>query len=240
MGNAAAKQLEETQLGVGTVTEKDGRSIVKSFVSTVDGTTKIKNKGKTWVRYDDGDSETLLWTSQSVGMIHSHSVIVDSSGKPVAIIITEKKGLASCTNFVCRPVPSYDGQEPLTTEELQKAGVKETTDDGGKIDLYKFAKLEASRKLTTARCTYGLVTGADEVQALYEGEKLSSMGFRAIFREVGTGATIVVGKAYTTGMSMSPKLDVATGVDLLAVVSIGYSLAGDDSSAGALAGAGVV
>mmetsp|Transcript_11247 Transcript_11247/g.27023 ORF Transcript_11247/g.27023 Transcript_11247/m.27023 type:complete len:238 (+) Transcript_11247:126-839(+) len=237
MGNAAAKQLKETELGVGTVQEGDGKSIAKSLVSTADGNTKIKNKGKTWVRYDDGDTETLLWTSKSVGMIHSHSVIEDSAGKPVAVIVTAKKGLASCTNFVLRDVPSYDGQESLTAEELKKAGVKEGT------ELYKFAKLEVSRKLTTGTCTYGLVTGADDaVEALYEGEKLASMGFRAIFKEVGGdgGDAVVVGKAYTTGMSMSPKLDAAPNVDLLAVVSMGYALAGDDSGAGALAGAGVV
>ena len=237
MGNAAAKQMEETELGVGTVKQDDGRFIVESFVTTADGTTKIKNKGKTWVRYedDDGDSSTLLWKSMNVGIIHSHSVIQDSAGKYVAVIITEKRGLASCTNFICRDVPSYEGQEALTAEELKKAGV-----DAGTV-IYKFSKLQAKRQLTTGVCTYGLVQkGTDDVVPLYEAEKLASMGFRAIFKEVGGGEPVVVGKAYTTGMSLAPKLDAAQGVDLLALVSMGYALAGDDSSAGALAGAGVI
>jgi len=46
-------------------------------------------------------------------------------------------------------------------------------------------------------------------------------------------------KAQTKGMTMKPCVEVAAGVDLLAVVLIGYALAGDESAAGALAGAGV-
>jgi len=42
------------------------------------------------------------------------------------------------------------------------------------------------------------------------------------------------------GLKMNPHLDVSSGVDMLAIVSMGYALAGDESSAGALAGAGVV
>lgn len=228
MGNAATKQLDATELGVGKADA--GKSIAKAFLSSTP--IKIKNKGKTWVQYDDGDTETLLWTSLSVGMIKSHSVIQDSTGKPVAVIVTEKKGMASCTQFVCRDVPSYDGQEPLTDDECKKAGIKE-----GYGKLYKFAKIETSRKFTTAKCSYGLVTGTEAIEALYEGEKLSSMGFKAIFTEVGGD---VVAKAYMPGMSMSPRVDTASGVDLLAIVSIGYSLVSDNSSAGALAGAGVV
>jgi hypothetical protein len=66
------------------------------------------------------------------------------------------------------------------------------------------------------------------------------MGFRAIFKETGEGDSIVVAKAHMSGMSTSPHMDIASGVDMLAVVSMGYALAGDESSAGALAGAGVI
>ena len=41
-------------------------------------------------------------------------------------------------------------------------------------------------------------------------------------------------------MSFSPHVHASTGVDLLAIVTMGYALVGDESSAGALAGAGVV
>eukprot|EP00536_Pseudo-nitzschia_multiseries_P016153 jgi/Psemu1/45103/gm1.45103_g len=262
MGNAAAKQLDETELGVGSLHKDDDnvdKSIVKAFISTKEGVTKIKNKGKTWVHCcednnnthnNDGTTTTtqqqqLLWKSVSVGTIHSHSVIFDSSETPVAIIITEKMGMASATNFVCRPVPSFEGQSPLTEEERKKAGIGPATTTA----LYKFAKFVTSRKLTTAKCAYGIVTGNEDedILNLYEGEKLSSLGFKAIFKEVSSSAEdgndnggVVVAKAFTQGMSMSPTVDVAIGVDMLAIVSIGYSLAGDPSSAGALAGAGVV
>jgi len=227
--------LDETELGVGSLNQDDGRLIVKAFVTTTDGTTKIKNKGKTWVLYDNPDGETLLWKSKSVGMIRSHSIIEDSTGSTVATVITEKKGMASCTNYICRSVPSFDGQEPLTKEELKKAAIKDE-----EVVLYKFSKIETNRKMTTAKCTYGIVTGKEEIKTLYEGEKLSSMGFKAIFKEINDSAETVVAKAYMPGMSMSPHLDAAIGVDLLAVVSMGYSLAGDDNAAGAMAGAGVV
>merc|ERR1712194_163986 len=168
-----------------------------------------------------------------------HSVIFDSAGDPIAVIITEKKGMMSCTNYICRKVASFDGQEPLTDEEMAKAGIKGEGDE--KVVVYKFAKIECSRTLTTATCTYGLVTGTDEIKALYEGEKLSSIGFRAIFKETpADGESIVVAKAFMVGMAMSPRVDVAVGVDMLAVVSIGFALAGDESGAGALAGAGVI
>lgn len=239
MGNAAGK-LEETELGVGSLHKDEGKSrcIDKAFCSSEDGITKIKSKGKTWVTAEEGDNETLLWKSISVGMIRSHSVIQSSTGKPVAIIITEKKGLASSTNYVCRPMPSYEGQSPLTEEELQKAGVKETMGES----LYKFSKIETSNKLTSGKCTYGLVTGEEDIVPLYEGEKLSSLSFKAIFKEITSTENegLVVAKAFMPGFSMSPHVDAAIGVDLLAIVSIGYSLAGDHSSAGAMAGAGVI
>lgn len=233
MGNAAAKQLDETELGVGTITQDDGKAIVKTLVTADEGTTKMKSKGKTWIKYTE-EEQTLLWSYQHVGMIKCHSVVSDATGKPVAIIFKVSKGISfSSTSYICRSVPSYDGQEPLTNEELEKVGVKDT---GGE-SLYQFAKIECSKKLSTATCTYDVVTGKDTTKTLFEGEKLASMSFRAIFKETG-GA--VIAKAYMPGMSMTPHMDVASGVDMLAVVSMGYALAGDASSAGALAGAGVV
>mmetsp|Transcript_11938 Transcript_11938/g.34225 ORF Transcript_11938/g.34225 Transcript_11938/m.34225 type:complete len:233 (+) Transcript_11938:125-823(+) len=232
MGNAAAK-LEEIELGTGSL--QDAKSICKAFVSSKEGVTKIKNKGKTWVSAD-GVDETLLWKTTSAGMFKVKSVVEDSSGTQVATIITAKKGITSSTVYIGRAVPSFTGQSPLTEEQLKGSGIAAGT------VLYPFSKIEASRKLTTAKCTYGIYTGADDVLNLYEGEKLSSLGFKAIFKEISSTdeGGVVVAKAYTPGMSMSPCVDAAIGVDMLAIVSMGYALAGDDSAAGALAGAGVV
>ena len=49
----------------------------------------------------------------------------------------------------------------------------------------------------------------------------------------------MIAKGFMPGISMSPHVDATIGVDLLAVVSMGYALVGDDSSAGAIAGARV-
>jgi len=236
MGNAAAKQLDETELGVGTLKQNDGKTIASALVTTAQETTKIKNKSKTWVQYGEGDDTTLLWSVKHGGMFKYYSIVSDSLGKQVATIITHKKGMTSNTTYVGRSVPSYEGQEQATAEELEKVGLEAGT------SLYLFAKIEATRTLTTAKCTYGLVKGKDdETEAMYEGEKLSSLGFRAIFKETtGDKADIVVAKAYMPRFSMSPHMDVASGVDMLAVVTMGYSLVGDESSAGALAGAGVI
>jgi len=236
MGNSAAKQLDETELVVGTIKEGDGRSIAKTVVTNTAGTTKIKSKNKTWIQYGDSGEEALLWSYKHFGTFKNHSTVTDATGKQIATIFTVKKGINSCTNFICRPEPSFDGQKPLTKEELEKGGIK----GGQDYTLYKFAKYETTKKLTTAKCVYGLIKGNDdEIEALYEGERLSSLGFRAIFKEAGEDGA-VVGKAYMPGLKMNPHLDVSSGVDMLAIVSMGYALAGDESSAGALAGAGVV
>lgn len=234
MGNAAAKQLDETVLVAGSI---DGKAIAKAMVSTK-ATTKIKSKNKTWIEVE---GETLLWSYKNKGMIKSYSIVMDSAGTPVAAIVPVKKGMTSSISFICRPVPAYDGQEALTAEELDKAGIKEGTFE----TLYKFAKMETTKtSISTAKCVYGLVTSADddEVAPFYFGEKLSSMGFKAIFKQAtdADNEGIPVAKAYMPGMSFSPHVEAASGVDLLAIVSIGYGLAGDESSAGALAGAGVI
>merc|ERR1712085_89833 len=229
----ATKELDATPLGVGSAQKVNGNSIVEAFVSTTEGTTQIKNRGKTWVTADS--AETLLWkTRKSGGMFKPYSVIEDSSGAQVATIITAKKGMASCTNYIFKSEPTFDGQSPMTEEEMKKCGID------GSPALYPFAQIKCTRTLTTAKCTYGIATGPgeDDVRPLYEGEKLSSMAFKAIFKEATGGA--VVTKGFMPGMTMSPHIDSAIGVDLLAIVSMGYALAGDSSGAGALAGAGVV
>jgi hypothetical protein len=215
MGNSAVKQLDETELGVGTLKPNDGKTIASALVTTAQGTTKIKNKSKMWFQYGGGKDSTLLWSVKVKhgGMFKYHYTISDSLGKPVATIIIHKKDSTSITSYVGRSVPSYEGQEQATAEELEKAGLEAGT------ALYLFAKMEATRTRTTAKCTYGLVKGKDdEIEPLYEAEQLSSLGFRAIFKETTGG--IVVAKAYTPGMSMSPHMDVASGVDMLAIASM--------------------
>jgi len=229
MGNSAGKEFKATELSDGSLLKDESMSIHGAFVSKERLT--IKAKGKKWVEVE---TKEIIWTSKAVGMIKSHVLIKDPDDNEVVTIITEKMGMASVIDFVCKDTPTFDGQDPLTAKELKKAGIEE-----GKI-LYKYSKIDTKRELTKGKCSYSIVTGMEgddlAFTELYTGEKLSSMGFMAVFKE----GEICVAKASTPGMTMNPQLESAVGVDLLAVVLMGYTLAGGDGAAGALAGAGAI
>lgn len=226
MGNSAGKEWKATELSdAGEISKNEALSILPSLVST--NPTRIESKGKKWIV---SDTDTFLWASKQVGMIKSHTLLQDEDKKTFATLITVKTTMTSATSCVCKSTPTFEGQEPLTAKELKKAGIEDGT------TLYPFSKIETVRKMTTATTTYSIVTGKDTFEMLYSGEKLSSMGFKAIMKE----GDKPVAKAMAEGMKMKPILEAATGVDLLAVVLMGYSLVSNDGSAGALAGAGVI
>lgn len=232
MGNAAAKEWKSTELSdAKTVSANESLSILPSLVSKQ--ATRAESKGKTWITSEAG---LLLWSTKSVGMIKSHSVISDKDDNVFAVNITEKMGMTSVINFVCKSAPSFEGQEPLSADDLKRAGIEEGT------VLYKFSKIDTVRKMTTAKTTYSVVTGKGEsgedfaFQTLYTGDRLSALGFMAIIKE----GDVAVAKAQTVGIKMKPIVEVSPGVDILAVVLMGYALASGDSNAGALAGAGVI
>ena len=230
MGNAAAKELKAMELSDAClILKNESMSITSTLVTKA--TTKAEAKGKKWLT-SNGD---FLWATKQVGMIKSHSLIKDKDDNTFATVIVEKMGLNSVINFVCKPSPTFEGQDPLTADELKKAGIEEGT------ILYKFSKLDTVRKMTTATSAYSIVTGKDDdgaltYETLYTGEKLSAMGFLAIIKE----GDIAVAKAKTSGMTMIPKVEVSAGVDILAVDLMGYSLSGGENAAGAMAGACVI
>ncbi len=231
MGNAAAKEWKSTEISDGKdILNNESLSILPSLVT--EQATRAESKGKQWIT---SATDAFLWSTKQVGMIKSHSLVMDEEGKTFATVIIEKSGLTFTTNFVCKSSPTFEGQDPLTAEELKKAGIEEGT------VLYKFSKIHTERKMATATSTYSIVTGKDDegeltLQTLYTAEKLSAMGFMGIVREGETP----VAKVQTVGMKMKPVVESAAGVDLLAVVLIGYTLAGGDNAAGAMAGAGVI
>mmetsp|Transcript_12499 Transcript_12499/g.17460 ORF Transcript_12499/g.17460 Transcript_12499/m.17460 type:complete len:237 (-) Transcript_12499:108-818(-) len=236
MGNAAAKEIKETELADGSLSKDDSLSVVPSFVTKEALTAKAK--GKSWI---NAESKDAIFTSKSVGIVKSHSLIQDPAAEDavVAVVITEKMTMTTVLNFICRTSPTFEGQDPLSKDELERAGFK---DEDKQTKYYKYSKIDTARQMTTAKSTYSIVTGKEEdnsdftFQVLYTGEKLPSMGFRALFKEGDT----CVAKAATSGMSFSPFLEAAVGVDLLAIILMGYTLAGGDGNAGALAGAGVI
>ena len=226
MGASSSKQWDELSLAPAkSITENKASAISSALVTTSETTHAKASSGKSWIN----DADDVLWTIQPVSRFKSHSYIQDKDGNRIAVIISHRKGMTSCTNYICKFEPSYDKQDPLTTEQLEKASLEKD------MKIYGFAKIDTSRGMSTAKSTYSVVTGDDIFQPLYEGEKLSKLGFYAVFKEGG----VTMAKARTKGMSMKPCVEVAAGVDLLAVVLMGYALAGDESAAGALAGAGV-
>ncbi len=77
--------------------------------------------------------EAVLFSMKQNGMIKSHTIINDISDNMIAVVITEKMGMASVTNFICKPMPTFDGQAPLTSDELKKAGIDESTTNFPKL-----------------------------------------------------------------------------------------------------------
>jgi hypothetical protein len=242
MGNAAAKEVQKADLGKGSLLQNESFSISSSCITKEEGTKAKSGKGKKWYIFKEEETtiadEAALFSMNKKGLIKSHTIINDSSDNMIAVVITEKQGMNSVTNFICKKTPAFEGQAPLTSDELKKAGIDESTT----TVLYKFSKIETKRKLSTAASsTYSIVTGKEDgtessltLKELYTAEKLSAMGFLALFKE----GDVIVAKAATKGMAMTPNVEASSGVDLLAVILIGYTLAGDNS-AGGLAGAGV-
>lgn len=234
MGNAAAKEVESAVVAdASTLLKDESLSIASSLISK--DKVSAKNKGNKWVDASTGD---VFYSSKNNGFMKSHCVISDASGEEIAIVITAKKGMTTSTLYIGKSTPSFEGQKAASAEDLKKAGIAEGT------ELYAFAVIDAKRGLATGTATYSLVIGEGkegesdfELKDLYTAEKLSSMGYQAIFKEAGSET--IVAKAATKGMAMTPTVEFAVGVDIVALILTGQTLAGD-GSAGALAGAGVV
>mmetsp|Transcript_17540 Transcript_17540/g.26571 ORF Transcript_17540/g.26571 Transcript_17540/m.26571 type:complete len:237 (+) Transcript_17540:132-842(+) len=236
MGNAAAKQVESAVVvDSSTLLKDDSLSIASSLISKEKMSAKLKGtKMNTWV---DASTGNILYTSKSKGLIKSHAIILDAEEKEIAIVVTAKKGMKSSTLYIGKKTPSFKGQKAASDEDLKKAGIEEGT------ELYAFAVIDAKRGLSTGKGTYSLVTGEGkdesdfELKDVYTAEKLSSMGYQALFKEAESES--IIAKAATKGVAMTPTIEFAAGVDMVALILLGQTLAGD-GSAGALAGAGVV
>ena len=242
MGNAAAKETQDnTPLGTGTLGTT--MSISPTLVTKEDKNI-FKGKNKTWIIEESG---ATYFTFISKGFIRSHSIVNDADGNYVATIIKHKTGMTSSKNYICKNKPTYNGQTKLENDILKKTNIDEGT------ELYPFAVVDTKNSLSTAQSTYKVITGPpsggggekEEVEVgvndftykvVYTGEKLSAMNFYAMFKEGDT----VIAKASMRGMTVYPTLETSSGVDVLAIVCIGNTLVGDGSSAGAMAGAGVV
>lgn len=234
MGNSAAKEIHTTTtLSDGNI--EDSMSIAPSLVSKEAIVAKRTGMGKTWENEKNGE---VLFHLKGKGVIKSHTLVEDAKGKILATIIIHKLGLGSATNYICKSGPVFEDQAALDAEQLKKAGI----DEG--IMLYPFGMIVSKQDgMASSKSTYSVVTGKKEdgsltTKVVYTGEKLSAMNFYAMFKAADKDT--IVAKAVTKGISMNPTLEAAAGVDLLAIICIGNALASGGSSAGGLAGAGVV
>lgn len=101
------------------------------------------------------------------------------------------------------------------------------------MKLYGFAKIDTKRGMLSASCTYSIMIGDDNFEQLYMGEKISAMGFFALMKE--NDVVVAKAKTQTKGIGMKPVIEAAPGVDLLAVVLMGYAMSPDPDGLAAAA-----
>jgi len=238
MGGKASKVLAETTL-VKCNTHGDGSKFPVICATPTDEPIEgLKGDKENCYKLGGKDVVSFKVITQ-LGIKLKHTRILDSDGKNRAYIIS-KSGLATGQTIVLKKLPNYEGQEPVDPEMLHKNGIDRD------LKLYNFAKIESKKTgLSTCVAKYSIVVGKesgedgkDEYKLLYVAEKLSSMGFHCIVRTPGGDA---VATADQTGATCDTNVNVAEGVDLAAVLlTAKKTYHGDATTAGALAGAGVV
>ena len=168
---------------------------------------------------------------QDKGMLKKHTLIKTADDQ-TAYAVTPQKGMTSSTSYILRDKPTFDGQESIEGENLEKAGLDKD------MKLYPFAKISMSKQsMSTAKSTYSIVTGENEFKELYIADKLSAMNYYCI---VKTADGIPVLKASQRGITFYITAEVSKGVDLAAAIMTGQSTFSPDGAVGGLAGAGVV
>lgn len=100
--------------------------------------------------------------------------------------------------------------------------------------MYLFAKIETSRSGTDIHSTYSVVTGKDEMKVLYKGKRIISSSFKAL---VETDDGTAVAKISSVMGPAKLTLEVASGVDLAAVILTGQAVAPNGDMISQLPGA---
>lgn len=169
-----------------------------------------------------------LYTSKAAPWMKTggnESTVSDVQGK-VLTVTKFKMGFGSGVTRLLKTKATFDGQESADTPY-----------DDKQTPLYNFAKME-SKMAYTNTCKYGIYTAADTVEPIYLGKLVSTMS-KLVTVETPDGTIIA---KVCPGSGKTFDVQVAAGVDVIAIVSIANALYsnGNGSSAGALAGAGVV
>lgn len=229
MGNAAAKEFEEKELGETTSLDETKSILPKLITNEALKFERIHHGMSNKVEFkvvESGD----LWISCKSNAFGSKMSVYDSDENYVATVKC-KKGFTSDVSYVYKPTPTFEGQSAVP----DKKGPNDEP-------YYLFAVINAEKSLTTASATYSICTGEEDgeptLEPIYKASKISAMSFMALIETVDG---IAVGKAVDApGFSSKVMVQVVSGVDFVALTLVAQAVSPGGSSAGALAGAGVV
>lgn len=238
MGNAAAKEFKEKPLGsvADLKLHEEGRNafaanLVTTEVLTLRGKS-IVVEGKGGYKYFqlvEGSKEDNDFFSVKVqGAVGRKGAVFDGDKKNVAEVRIEHH-FKNDVHRIYKTKPCFPDQE---------------TQDVDGASLYLFAKIEANRTSKGASSTYSIVTGKGEGEelsfvALYKSEQVVSMSFMALIETVPAeegSPAVTVGKI-TPLRGPRLQLEVASGVDLAAVILVGNASSPTGGSMAALPGA---
>lgn len=231
MGNAAAKDFKEIELGIGNLDTNDSKCITSELVS--DKKTVLKLKKKSWII--DDDESTVAFSTKSPSFFKPNtSVVSNAKGDLLAVTKTKNKMKTDTVSVYC-PNPCYDGQE--ATPEIYKDPENKEKD----IPMYLTVIIEKKGIFNVSAIAY-FVTGADDSgevtkEKVYTAEKIDSMVFYSL---VKTPDGTPVAKLAQTKMTGGFQAEISAKVDIPLVMLLGFCCKGDGGNAGALAGAGVV
>ena len=224
MGNSAVKALPDTKLSPGILhldAGYDAMAISPKLISKSHGVTKVKGQGSSWTK--DSTEGGLLFKCKHKGVIHAHGEIEDSDGNIIATVVSKKRGISTLADLVCRDHPTFDDQKPLTADELTNAGIKQD------VTWYPFAKVLSERSATHAKATYSVVVGEEGAELsfrdLYVGKKVKAANLVAKFETADGHATIAKAASEGKSVSSTVHLEVAIGVDTVAIVCLENTLA---------------
>mmetsp|Transcript_16943 Transcript_16943/g.23974 ORF Transcript_16943/g.23974 Transcript_16943/m.23974 type:complete len:235 (-) Transcript_16943:191-895(-) len=234
MGNRTFKEFKEKSIGKGSMDGSEAYAIAP--VTDKEITLIGKSKGMTGraFHYIDPDTEDVVYASKS-NLSGKKSVLYNKEDQAIAFQVS-KTSFKKKKMWVYKPSPVFEGQ---TASE-------EKFDDNDSTTWYLAAYLEATDTMTTAECTVKVIIGEDaddksgfKYEALMKSYKISTMGFNAYVEDMNKECLAKC--TPKSKMSISPLFVLAPGTDPAYIFSaIAGCNPGGGSSAGALAGAGVI
>lgn len=236
MGNQTFKDFEEKPIGEGSMDGKESYSIAP--VTEEEMTLFIKTKGITGgtVEYYDSDDKLhFKCKSKNLTLISTKGTsLFDKDDKLLGYEVS-KTTFGGAEAWLYKTSPVFEGQ--VASE--QKLGKDDET------ALYLAAHLKSKDTMTTSECTVKVVSGEDKedesgfkMEQIMKGYKISTMGFNCYIEDMN--GECLSKCTPTAKLAVKPKITIAKKTDPAYIFTATGVCAPGGSSAGALAGAGVV